>query len=500
MTEIYKGSYDYFEGILPESEKGKYKYIPTISALLENCEEKFADKPALGNDNGTVTYKEMCDNIAKRRGLLSASGLKFGDRVAVFSPNTTDAIEAYLAVMSAGCVVIMLPAALPVQAVAGICAKFRVSALIANFDDEQKKLIPVQVLPLKNGYGEPAPAANLDPRDAAAIYFTGGTTGAPRGACLTHGALTRGGYNGIFTPSVSENDVYVTMLPLSHVFGSVRGLLTALYTGALVYECPDMKAGIGKIPMIRPTILVLVPGLAEILLGIAKMRGAGFLGGRLQTIISGAAPVPPRLVRLFEEFKVNLLPGYGLTETANLVSGNGDIAGRPDSVGRIYGEQELRLVDGEIQIKGDCVTTGYFGDPEATAAAFDGEWFRTGDLGRVDEDGFLYITGRIKNLIILPNGENVSPEEIEEVFYKNPLVRDCVAFADESTGRPVIAIEIQPEAAAVAGADDERVRELLEGVVADANEKLPEYKRVAKLLVRREDFERSPAMKILRKH
>ena len=144
-------------------------------------------------------------------------------------------------------------------------------------------------------------------------------------------------------------------------------------------------------------MLVLVPGLCEILMGLAKMYGAGFFGGELKTIISGAANVPPLLIKEFDKIGINLLFGYGMTEGANLTSGNADVIEKPTSIGKVYPEQEVKIVDGEIWFRGDNVFLGYYGEPEETAKVLteDG-WLRTGDLGRFDEDGYLYITGRIK--------------------------------------------------------------------------------------------------------
>lgn len=135
------------------------------------------------------------------------------------------------------------------------------------------------------------------------------------------------------------------------------------------------------------------------------------LGGRLKLIICGAAPVPERLMYGFKPYGVRVLSGYGMTETANLVSGNLEQERHPDSVARQYPCQEARIVEGKLQVKGDMLFGGYWKDEAATRAAFDGEWLKTGDLARIDEEGFIRIAGRIKNLILPGNGENVSPEE-----------------------------------------------------------------------------------------
>ena len=204
-------------------------------------------------------------------------------------------------------------------------------------------------------------------------------------------------------------------------------------------------------------------------------------------------------MKAFEAMGVRLLAGYGMTETANLTTGNADTDTHPDSVGKVYPEQEIKFVDDEIWIRGDNVFSGYYGDPEETAKTLtpDG-WVRSGDLGRMDEDGFVYITGRIKNLIILPNGENLSPEEIEGPFYKSPTVRDCLVSESEIDGEPVLAIEILPNMPAFEGKSWDEVTAHFEQLVKDINATLPSTHRIRKVSVRKEDFKRSGAMKVLR--
>ena len=274
---------------------------------------------------------------------------------------------------------------------------------------------------------------------------------------------------------------------------------TSLTISPLWFSAEDMKATIGKLPEIKPTLLVLVPGLCEILSGLTKMYGPQFLGGQLKTIIAGAANVPPRLIEEFDKMGISLLAGYGMTEGGNLSTGNADVLTHPTSVGKVYPEQELKIVDGEIWMRGDNVFLGYYGNPEETQKCMteDG-WLKTGDLGRIDEDGFVYITGRIKNLILLPNGENVSPESIEEPFYKCPALKDCLVKEETVDGNPVIAIEILPQMPAFEGKDWNEVEAFFRDLVTKVNATLPTTHRVSKMTVRKEDFKRTGSLKVAR--
>lgn len=497
---------NYFFDMIPAAEKEQLNYIPTVSEFLTWIEKQYADAPALSDPDrvNVFTYKEMCDRIGRRRTVYARLGLKKGAKVAIFDRNSIDAIESFLAVISSGLVAINLPAQLPEPAVVGSCRRFDVEAIIVRKEFApmcgQMESLGIKVIPADELADEYTPVANVDKEDTAAIFFTGGTTGAPKGAVLPNRALMRGSFNGCFQPgSVIGGGRYIGILPLSHVFGLVRGTMSVLYTGNEWVSCEDMKGTIGKLPRIQPTGLVLVPGICDILYGLTKMYGTQFLGGRLKTIIGGAANIPPRLISEFDKLGIDLLVGYGMTEGANLSTGNKDVKTHPTSVGKAYPGQEFKLVDGELWIKGDNVFTGYYKDEANTAAALtpDG-WLRSGDLARIDEDGYVYIVGRIKNLILLPNGENISPEEIEEPFYADSCVKDALAKEGELNGAPCIEIEILPQAPAFAGKSDADIEAYMKNLVDRINAQLPTTHRISKMTVRKEDFKRTGSMKVAR--
>ncbi|MCQ2153050.1 MAG: acyl--CoA ligase [Bacteroidales bacterium] len=487
--------------MLPEEEMNQVSYIPTVPEFVEWIGKKWGDLPAVSDIENTYSYREFCSRIARRRTVLRGLGIAEGDKVAIWERTSIDAIEMFLAALSAGYVGIMLPTQLPGPAVAGCCAKFGVKVLAVRDEfSAAAEGVPCKVISSKSIGDSESPVAKVDKDAPAAIFFTGGTTGAPKGAILPHRALMRGSFNGVFAPgSQLAHHRQIGLLPLSHVFGLIRGTMSAFYTGSEWFSAEDTKAAIGKLPVIKPTLLVLVPGLCEVLSGLAKMYGPQFFGGELKMIIAGAANVPPKLISEFDAMGIRLLAGYGMTEGGNLSTGNADVLTRPTSVGKVYPEQELKIVDGEIWMKGDNVFLGYYGNPEETAKALtpDG-WLRTGDLGRIDEDGYVYITGRIKNLILLPNGENVSPEAIEEPFYKCEALRDCLVREDSIDGTPVIAIEILPRMEAFEGKDWAEVESYFKKLVDQVNATLPGTHRISKVTVRKEDFKRTGSLKVSR--
>ena len=492
---------NYFPSMLPAEELSQLKYIPTLPEFVTWIEQKWSNLPCLSDTINTYDYKQVCDVVARKRALLNDLGLQKGDKVAILDNTTIEAVEMFLAVTSAGFVAINLPSMLPAPAITGCCMKFGVKVLAAGKDFmETVKEVPCKVIAITDCADHTAPVVMVDKNDPAAIFFTGGTTGAPKGAILPHRALMRGALNGVYAPGPQLGyHRYASVLPLSHVFGLIRGTLSVLFEGGAWYAAANTKDTISKFPIIKPTCLVAVPGICEILLGLVKMYGKPFLGGNLKFIISGAANVPPKLIGEFDELGIRLFAGYGMTEGANLTTGNIDVKEKPTSVGKLYPEQEAKVVDGELWFRGDNVFLGYYGDPEKTAETLtpDG-WIKTGDLVRFDEEGYMYIVGRIKNLIILSNGENVSPESIEEPFYKDNKLRDCLVKEEELDGRQVIAIEILPRIEEFGNAPWEEVEAYFKDLVGKVNAKMPSTHQVSKITVRKEDFKRTGAMKVSR--
>ena len=207
--------------------------------------------------------------------------------------------------------------------------------------------------------------------------------------------------------------------------------------------------------------------------------------------------VPQYLVEEYHKLGVNLYPGYGLTESANLVSGNPEPLSKPGSVGLIFPEMEYKTVDGELWLKGKNMMDGYVGKQEPNS--YEDGWFRTGDLVRMDDDGFLYITGRIKEVIVLPNGENISPAELEAQFNATPYIQDSQVFEDvDENGRHFLAVEVVPRATETAKLGDIDVPAFIKETLQKINAALPPFQRVSKITVRTSDFERTPSMKIVR--
>jgi long-chain acyl-CoA synthetase len=313
--------------------------------------------------------------------------------------------------------------------------------------------------------------------DQAAILYTSGTTGPPKGAELTHGNLSGNARTTLQTLlKASPDDVILGCLPLFHAFGLTCGLNAAVLSGASMTLLPrfDGAAALSFIERDRVTLFEGVPTMFSRMLHAPNAGSVDV--ARLRTCVSGGAAMPVEVMRSFEQaFSCAVLEGYGLTETSPVVTFNRPARRRAGSIGTPIAGVEVRLVDdwgrdvpseevGEIAVRGPNVMKGYWGKPEETAKAIPDGWFRTGDLARRDVDGLLFIVDRKKDMIIR-GGENVYPREIEEVLYEHPAVAEvaCVAIPDPDLGEEVgSAVVLKPGASV----DADELREWVKARVA----------------------------------
>lgn len=480
----------------------KIKDFGTITAMWAHCAEAYASLPAVDFAGQQFTFAQLDQDAAALRAALAEAGLKPGERAALLAANSYDFVKGFLAIVTAGCAAVVLPAHLDAGAVFGCCMKFSAKALVFQpaLADKcavaRERCPQVKILSTEEKGAALAPIYSAGEKDPCMIMFTGGTTGKSKGALLNHGAVMQGVINGCYGYKDVFFQRYILVLPLSHVFGLIRNLLTSLYTGSTLFICQNNKDMFRDIAVFRPTVLVAVPALAEMALMLTKKFGKNMLGPDMKYVICGAAAVAPYLIGEYKKLGIALFPGYGLTESANLVSGNPENERKPDSVGLPYPNQELRIVDGELWLRGRNMLDAYVGEDEQ-AWTEDG-WFRTGDLARLDEEGFLYITGRIKEIIVLSNAENISPAELEARFNALPFIQDSQVFEDiDESGAHILALEVVPRATELGGLGDEPMKTILEKLW-DVNNAQRPAERVSRIVIRDKDFERSPSMKIVR--
>lgn len=501
-------SITYYKNMVGD-QYNRIKKFTLMQDLLDYAASEFKNKTAFSWLNGKASYEDLKHDVAKTRKVLLDAGLKKGQNVAMVFKNDYNFVRTFFAISTLGGIAVIIPPALPTQALFGSCKKFDI-AMIAYGEEVEENIITLRcMLPnipyvsykdISSGTIEAIHDKTVKPTDPAAIMFTGGTTGTPKGAILSHRALLRGSYNGCFSEGKIFNIKYMALVPFFHVFGLVRNMLTNINTGSNMYLVKEMMHFIKEIKDAQPEVMVLVPALANLIYSIVSQHGIAAVGGKLRLIICGGANVTPECISRLLKVGITICPGYGLTETANLVSGSVEYKTRPSSVGIHYPEQDVKLVNGEIWVKGDNLFDGYYKDPDETNHVMsDDGYLKTGDLGRFDEDGFLYIVGRNKNIIVLDSGENVSPEIIENALDNIPLINSSLIYQDKNEeGRDIIAAKIFPNYPVLKRLGYDNIEKTINGVVAQVNAKMPPFMHINKVIILKEDFKRSGSMKILR--
>lgn len=363
---------------------------------------------------------------------------------------------------------------------------------------------------LMNDAGDDAELPEIDPGDCALIIFTSGTTGSAKGVMLSHANEIDNAFaaDEPNEPINQYNEVLLNVLPIHHVFCLNCDIFMAVRYGSTVCLCGSLQKMMYYIKLFRPTFIRMVPMMAKALINrfrIAQKQNPEksieeikeeVWGSQLYRIGTGGGYLAPDLAEKFLLLGIKIAQGYGMSECSPKIAvPDYERRDKVGSVGHLVRGCELRIDDGEIQIKSPSVMLGYYNDPERTAEAFteDG-WLRTGDLGYIDEDGFVYLTGRKKNLIIFENGENVSPEAIENKFDGELLVSDVLIYG--SNGK--IAAEIYPnfEYASIHGIED--IQGTINGIIERLNKELPTYSQIASVNVRRHPFEKTSSKKIIR--
>ena len=500
--DTIKPNADRFRPYTGEENFSRIVHDATLTAMWQRCKAAYTDDTALVYDGRSVTYAELDAAVSRVRSAVVKSGCLPSDRVAIFCENSIDFAAMFLGAVTAGCTAVVFPAHLKEDAVFGCVMMFGCKALLTRESMRERcgllreKRPDLPILFPGGEEANPVPAVEVLPDDPCVIMFTGGSTGKSKGALLSHRAVMQGVVNSCYGVKEVFCQRYILALPLSHVFGLIRNLLSSLYTDSTLMISKSNQALFNDIASFQPTVLVLVPALAEMALALSKKFKRNMLGDSLHTIISGAAAVPQYLVEQYQEMGISLLPGYGLTESANLVSGNPIPLQKPGSVGIPYPNQELRIVDGELWLKGENMLTCYVGSEE-TAFTQDG-WFRTGDLVAIDEDGFLYITGRIKEIIVLDNAENISPAELEAKFNELPFIQDSlVSEAVTESGKHILELEVVLRESEIPSLGDQPKEAAMEKLWEVNRRQIPSH-QVSRIVIRDEDFERLPSMKIVR--
>lgn len=383
----------------------------------------------------------------------------------------------------------------------------------------------------------------INPEEARIMLFTSGTTAMSKAVLLSHKNIVTNIMSMCKMVYIGPDDVFLSVLPPHHTYESTCGVLCPLYRGSAVAFNDGLKYIPNNLKEGGITVLLGVPAIFELLYKRlwATIRSKGMegklkkglkisgalrkvgidarrkifkaiidnLGGKIRLFVSGAAAIDPAVAKGFRDFGIMFIQGYGITECAPIVTLNRDVNFKDNAAGLPLSCMEVKIDNpndegvGEIICKGDNVMLGYYQNEEETANVIKNGWFYTGDLGYIDEDGFIIIAGRKKNIIIAKNGKNVYPEELETFINKSDYVVESMVYACEDGDDVEIHAQIYPnypelELKLGKDADDEQIQQLIQSIVDDVNKRNPTWKYIRKVIVRKEEFQKTTTKKIKR--
>lgn len=571
MTMTNEKPWAFLDAFRGRSFKGEW---PTLAELFKITTERFPDRPCFtvySPERISLNYREALDKIREVSAYLRSLGLGKDSKIALTGKNSPEWAIAYLSILEAGSIVVPIDYQLTVNETVNLIAASDSTVL---FVDEEKAAELKAAYPglsttislwaggenyiysLSAAAGEassPGASVSAAPEtsedDLAAILYTSGTTGVPKGVMLTHKNFVSDCLLAQANLHVYSTDVFYALLPIHHSYTMLAVFIEAISTGAeIVFGkkmvvkqiLKDLKEA--KVTMFLGVPLLFNKLLAGILKGVREKGPlvwtliSGMMGlsgtikktfgvnpgkklfhsvldkASLSTVricISGGGPLAPSVFRKYNELGIDFVQGYGLTETSPILTLNPVEHYKVTSVGKVIPQAEIKILDanedgiGEIIVKGPMVMRGYYKMPEETAAVFTADgWLKTGDLGYLDEENYLYLTGRAKNMIVTEGGKNVYPEEIENRFQLFPEIDQILVkgyYKDQESVSELIEALIYPEPdwmgkLADKAAADARMREIVEEV----NQKLLPYQKITRVTTLREPLEMTTTKKVKR--
>lgn len=535
------------------------KKVYTIDDMIRRSSVKFKTDPSIKyidrNDIVSKTYIQLEADCASFSNMLASKGWR-QTNIALLGKKSYEWIIAYLGTVCSGNVVVPLDWELESDELGNLIDDSEIKCLVYDLsvqskiddiinrcknielliclekDENNRAKQTEQFYSLLKSFQKNNPVRPL-PDEVCAIVYTSGTTGKSKGVMLTHKNIIQDILFWDAYIGLDCSDTCLSILPLHHTYEMTCGILYPIFSGMTVCLNKDLKSFAKNLIVFKPTFMFAVPRIVESLYQSiwneakkskrerklqTSIKMSNFLrrfgmdfrnqlfmkirdpfGGQLKRIYCGGAPLSPKIITGFDEIGITVLQGYGITECSPLVALNLENCIKPDSVGMACRYCKVCIRDGEILVKGDIVTSGYYKDAQATQAAFteDG-WFRTGDLGSIDKDGYLYITGRIKNLIITNNGENISPEKMEQKLMDLPCIEEAILYQEQTNGRELIVAEIYPSQSLAGQMNWDHLEAYMQDEINRFNTSHPGYCKIQKLVLRKIPFEKTTSYKIKR--
>lgn len=497
----------------------------TVRQILADTEKKYGGEDAIRykvskNEVESKTYTQLKEDSESFSNVLKSLGAQ-GGQVSVIGATSYAWLVTYFGTVDSGSVIVPLDVNLPAEDVCDLIDRSDSTVLV--YDEVRKDVAAIakercpglkmmismqqtehddhawsywKLIEENRGGFDYEP----QPDQLCTIMFTSGTTGKSKGVMLTHRNVAENAT--CLDMKIPERIVIMTVLPIHHAYCLSMDILKGISLGAVICINDSLIRVAKNIKLFKPEMILMVPlmietmakKLEEAALLPAKIVKNQVFGKQFHTICSGGAYLDPSYIDMFERYGITIQQGYGMTECSPVISISQSWNIRKDSVGQLVPNCEAKTVDGELWVKGSSVMQGYYKMPEETAETLEDGWLKTGDLGYVDEDGFVYLTGRKKNLIITKNGENVSPEELENALSVNRLVGEVLVR--EKGG--VIEAEIYPDQDYVKKKRIKDVQAKLQEVIDEYNRTAAPQKKIYSLIVRETEFEKTTTRKIKR--
>ncbi len=499
------------------------------------------------------TYDELLNLVIKRGIEMKSKGINKGDRIALYGSNSPGWIVTYLAIQWIGAIGVPLDNRLSYREVHYLIKDSGAKILFASSEglgEEIDICVPIYI-PESVTETETLERADLTLDDPAVILYTSGTTGAPKGVVLTHKNLMSNVEMIYQTMEFYHDDPFYALLPFHHVFPQTINLLSPISVGATIviarsYKSTEIKEDCQKakpvifpiVPLVlekfveginreltklkgpKKTAFGLMNGMASLFNSVKKGSGGKFYSSirealgleNLRYLVSGGAALPNWVAKALEKWGFPIIQGYGLTETSPVISVNPPENPKNESVGLILPGLEVKIIDpdvegiGEIVVRGPSVFGKFWNNPKATSEVFDGDWFKTGDMGKIDDDSFLYVTGRKKSVIVTKGGKNIYPEEIETFLDSSPLIEEVVVVQqiNPNTGIRELIAHIYPNYENIdhfgntLNIEEPNPHKILTEEIKKFNKDLTDYKRIRRIKLRDEEFPKTTTEKIKR--
>ncbi len=498
--------------------------IKTVGDLISKAAALYGDKTFVKEKDGDKikekSFGKFFEDVKRIAGFVSSFAKNGGQvHAAVIGKSSYNWLLSWFGTVCGGNTAVPLDAQLSPEDICDLLNRADVSVFF--YDTLFEKIIPIvkkncpnvtEFVSFNEGIekvlseNSPMELPEISPDTLAAIVYTSGTTGKSKGVMLLQS-------NYIDNAMCQDNestpdDVVLSVLPIHHIYCFTCDIMLSLRYGSELCFNDSMMRIPRNLQLFRPTIMLIVPMIAETMYKQIKAAAAAnpgvpiaavaqkAFGGRLKTIYSGGAYLRPELQKAYLEMGFNMSQGYGMTECSpRITTGDPNDKECAGDVGVIVNGCSVKIIDGEITVKSPSVMAGYYKDEKETAEAFTADgWLKTGDLGYVDDKNRIFITGRKKNLIILSNGENVSPEELENKFAGVEFISEILVYSEDS----VISAEIYPNPEFLAKHSEEEIEQLFIKTVESVNKTVSPAKAIHRLRIRDNEFEKTTSKKIRR--